>query len=191
MMLPVPTGGTCETLKARRKSYTSVSGAGFPYAAWIMSKGRLKRPFRMLCVPASSELRADTRVAFPQPVTKVRLDVEFEKEVGTLTSVLHRMQASLWENSHLSGCQRLAHHTCTVLVNHICIGSSGNSDDEVGSSGMVVRRKHSTWSEIEHGQGHSSAHHCRESCCVGIDDGTRRVSVGWLGSEVEDPVAVR
>lgn len=62
IILPVPTAGIFPAMP------TMSMTAGFcPKAARTSSGGRLKRPFAMLWVPASSEFNAETRVAFPQP----------------------------------------------------------------------------------------------------------------------------
>jgi hypothetical protein len=64
MILPVPTAGIIAAIAVRFIT------AGFPpNAALARSLGRPKSPLRILCVPASSEFKAETRVAFPQPAS--------------------------------------------------------------------------------------------------------------------------
>ena len=62
-------------LYALKKSYGALPGAGLPYAARMISRGRLNKPSKMLCVPASSEFRAEIRVALPQPGTEVNISL--------------------------------------------------------------------------------------------------------------------
>lgn len=143
----------------------------------------------MLCVPASSELRAETRVALPQPGAEVSTGRRGIRGVQ-LTRVLHRMQAPSGKNSHFSRRQGLAHHACTILLNHVSIDGSGNSNDEIGRSGMIVWWEHGAGSEVEHSHSHSIANDGWKGCCVSIYNGTRRIGVGRLSSVVEDPVAV-
>jgi hypothetical protein len=62
---PVPTAGM-----SRTRSSNLSKPALLPKDAATTSRGRLKRPFAMLCVPASSEFRADIKVAFLQPIAR-------------------------------------------------------------------------------------------------------------------------
>jgi hypothetical protein len=100
MILPVPTAGIIAAIALIFMT------AGFPpKAARTRSLGRPKSPLRILCVPASSEFNAETRVAFPQPKFNSTED-PYEEET-TLTRILHCVQARCRENSHLARCQRL------------------------------------------------------------------------------------
>ena len=67
MILPVPTAGIIAAIALMFMT------AGFPpNAAQTRSLGRPRSPFRILCVPASSEFNAETRVAFPHPTHQIK-----------------------------------------------------------------------------------------------------------------------
>ena len=64
-MLPVPTAGIIAAIAVM---FIHELPAAPPKAAAKISAGRFHSPFTTLRVPASSELRAETRVALPHPL---------------------------------------------------------------------------------------------------------------------------
>lgn len=84
-------------------------------------------------------------------------------EMG-LTSVNHRVETGLGKDGHLSWRQGSADQTCPILLDEICIGSAGHSDDVIGRSRMIMRWEHCTWAQRNHGHRHTVPYYCRKAC---------------------------
>lgn len=128
-----------------------------PKAVFTSSNGKpLVKTCPMLTVPASSELRADTSCAFPQPVIGVWLangniacmsytdhyDRVLEAPItsfrGLLTVVHHHMHRSLGKYSRFTRHQNFLHKPSPVLFQHVGCSISLSCNDIIAGPGMVA-----------------------------------------------------
>ena len=97
------------------------------------------------------------------------------------------MHAASWKDCHLAWSQGLVDQASTVLLDHVCIRCSRNCNNVVSGSWVKMWWKYGARSEIEHGHCHIVADSSWKGGCICINDGTGRVGVAWLSSEVEYP----
>lgn len=96
------------------------------------------------------------------------------------TSILHWMHTSHWKYCHFTRRQCLADHPSTILLHHICVGCSFDSDHQIRGTRMKMGSEHSTWTEIEHCQCHASTNCCWKGCCIRIHDWAGSIRVVFL-----------
>ena len=65
------------------------------------------------------------------------------------------MKAASRKDGHLARSEGGLDSAGAVLSDHVCLGLTRHSDNEVGGTRVVVRRQHGAGAKVEDGQGHS------------------------------------
>ena len=100
------------------------------------------------------------------------------------------MDGGCREDGHLARRKDLGDGAGAILVYHESAGLAGNSNDEVGGTGVDVWWEHTAGAEVEHGHCHALADCGWEGGSVGVDDSTWSKGVLVRFGEVEQPVVV-
>jgi hypothetical protein len=162
-----------------------------PKAAATRSEGTVKRDGRMLSVPVSSVLRALTRSAGSQSIcVNLFPTYIYTEKVSRHTIVLHSVQTTLGENSHLHRRQFRLNSPNTVLAHHVRGRVARDGSNQVGGPRMQVRWQHAAASELQERDGHAMRSDGGEAGSVGNEHGTSGAVEVGVKVEVVDPVIV-
>jgi hypothetical protein len=104
------------------------------------------------------------------------------------TIVLHHVQTSLGEDGDAHGDQVHLPRRNAILGDHVARRVAGDGSDQVGGTGVQMRRQHATRSQLQERDAGAHSGKSGEGCDIGVDDGAVGAVVVWVGVEVEVPV---